>query len=134
LVKYKLEKDDGGDVPSYKGLNNTCIRSDWDEIAEDTNTGDGLDYFLKRKERLKSSNVTRRFGQQLYPMFFKDSRAITANTNVVRKRQQSQHSQPFVGNRKSRTQMLYLSEADIKGKQHGLTSFKENIGNINIVI
>lgn len=127
MVKYKLEKDDFGDVPSYKGLNNTCIKSDWDETAQATNTS-------KRRERLKSCNGTRRFGQQLYPMFFRDSRATTANTNVIKKRQQSRFSVPSLSNQKLKSQNINLSEIAIKSQQYAFTSFKENIGKFNFYL
>lgn len=116
MVKYKLDKDDYGDVPSYKGLNNTCIKSDWDEPAEATNAS-------KRRERLKSCNGTRRFGQQLYPMFFRDSRATTANTNVIKKRQQSIFFVSFLGNQRNKSQNINLSEVGIKNPTIRINKF-----------
>mmetsp|Transcript_3111 Transcript_3111/g.2587 ORF Transcript_3111/g.2587 Transcript_3111/m.2587 type:complete len:163 (+) Transcript_3111:873-1361(+) len=48
------------------------------------------------KERLKSSTGERKYGQQLYPRFFKDARAVTANTSAVRQRKMRQLSNHFL--------------------------------------
>lgn len=33
-MNYKFEKHDYGGVPSYKGIRNICIKSDWSENEE----------------------------------------------------------------------------------------------------
>ena len=87
------------------------------------------------KERLLSGTGERRYGQQLYPKFYNDSRATTANTTAVRRREMSKLSKTFIRNKnKTKLRELEISEWAIQSEKYQSAPFKEYLGKPIIII
>ena len=89
MIANRIEKNEY--QPSFKGLKNIVIKSDWDDSDDEIHKSNTS--LVSKRNRLHTSGGRRKFAQHLYPMFFKNTasgssqRAATANTEVIRKRQ-----------------------------------------------
>lgn len=128
MIKYKFEKNDYDPEPHFKGLKNVCIKADWDESDEEPSTSTSV---ARKRQMLHSSGASRRFGQQLYPMFMKDERATTANVDVIRRRHQKMLSASFIRQKQDMKPNQNLSDLGIKSQEYKLTSFKQNIDQLH---
>ena len=125
LINYKIEINDSDSQLHYKGIKNACIKSDWSQSNNNDTTQ--IREFCKRK-RLYSSGVTRRrYGQQLYPKFFDDSRASTANTRIIKKRQERRLNSTSANPMRITENNEKEKRLAIRSREFNMNSFKSNI-------
>jgi hypothetical protein len=134
MANYKIGQDSNNQMLNPKDRRIIRIKSDWSESDNEStcipNSSHACMITKLTKHRLNSSGVQRRrFGQQLCPIFIKGSRAITANTELIKKREEKRLSEselkPLkVINDKSQ-------EIGIKSQEYNLETFKANIDHLH---